>query len=270
MVSSVNESVSLLQVLLQKLSKLGQIKKKTLEKATDKIDKNDEFVSSNNAEEVSLKKSIANLLAMLFKDLFGDLKKEGAGSDFADLLKLLEGGLKDFSPEAFFSMLEDPGFRKYLEETLKQILELCEKKQKEGETPEIWKKAFDDFSIVQSLTGTTAISKLLKIAKDSKYPDQIKAMALAMVNDILNHLRLQSVDNKTAKTLVGMLGSSSDDIKEFLYSAIKDAKALDHETREVPNKYTPATFSPQNPLTATALYGSTRPNGGFLKKLTVA
>ncbi len=55
----------------------------------------------------------------------------------------------------------------------------------------------------------TQVSKLLAIASDSSYSDEVRALAGSMVNDALSHMKQQSIDSDSANQLGLVLGASS-------------------------------------------------------------
>ncbi|MBI1857613.1 MAG: hypothetical protein HYR97_00620 [Candidatus Melainabacteria bacterium] len=78
----------------------------------------------------------------------------------------------------------------------------------------------------------TALSKLIQIAKNSDFPSDIRAFAMALVNDALSHMKNQDVDNKSAQTLVKLLNNTPPQVREILFSALKDAKKIEEESKK--------------------------------------
>lgn len=225
--TGIQNTIKILDLLLQKLDKLGEIKQKNNHHKTNKKHK-DEFVP--DPEEKALLKSINELMLLLLRIMTGEL---GANEEFDNYLLTLQKELKDCASGDILSKLNSSSFRQNLEECLKEILKYCtENKDKSTNCDRAaWQKGIDALSIASSLPPITAIGMFLKIAKESKYPSEIRGLAAALVNDALCHMKGQSVDNKSAKTLIALIGSTPDSVRTLVYSALQDAKIIEKKTR---------------------------------------
>ena len=221
--------MKLLDVLLEKIERLDQLHKKKSQYSKNGP-KVDEFVKCEK-EEIALEKSIWLLLLLILKMLCGDY---GAWSELKDYLMLMGDNFKDAAKSGLGFRLNGNEFSDYLKDCLGFITDYCREKEKgkNSKNGKVWEKALNDFSIVLSLSGVTAISKLLKIAKNTDYPEEVRALAMALVNDALSHMKGRHVDNRTAKALIGLIKNTPDNVRYFLYSALKDARTIEKETRQ--------------------------------------
>lgn len=96
---------------------------------------------------------------------------------------------------------------------------------------ESWEQASNALSAVSALHPMTRIAVLLKIAGNSKFPAEVRAFASAMVNDALSHMKSQHLDQKTAKTLVSLLSSTPDAVKDLVYPALRDSKKIEENSK---------------------------------------
>lgn len=230
--TGVQNTIRILETLFQKLDKLSQIKHK---KDSHKTEKNhhDEFVEDQ--EEKNLLKSINELILLLLRSILGEA---GAPEEFDEYLLVLQKELKRCASGNLESKLHDKGFRQNLEECLKEIFKYClERKDKAncGQERAAWEKGMEALSIASALPTLTSIAKFLSIAKNSNFPPEVRSLAASLVNDALSHMKGQDVDNQSAKTLVALIGSTPDNVRALLYSALKDAKIIEKDTREQSN-----------------------------------
>ena len=229
LLTGVQNSIKILETLLQKLDKLSQIKHKKDDHKTE-TKHHDEFVGDQ--EEKTLLKTINELILLLLRCLLGDT---GAKDEFDKYLLSLQKELKSCASGDIVLKLNDESFRANLEECLKEILKYCNEKQSRLNSHDeinAWQKGIDALSVASSLPTLTSIARFLSIAKNSNYPSEIRSLAASLVNDALSHMKGQDVDNKSAKTLVAIIGSTPDNVKSLLYSALKDAKIIEKNTRD--------------------------------------
>lgn len=242
LLSGIQSSIKLIDAILKKLDKLSKIKHEKGDNRTSETslfqtnNKNDEF--KPDTDECCILKEINDLVLLLLKCLINEL---GADNELNGYLKLLHKDLKECVNGDLVLKLNDKSFRQNLTSCLEEILKFCLEKQKgatQDDDKALWEKATNAFSIVSALPPLTAISKLLKIAQDPKFPKEVRVLATCMVNDALSHMKQRNVDNSSAKILLGLLISTPSNVRELLYSALTDAKTMEKVSRAFPqNRY---------------------------------
>ena len=231
----VRDTIKLLETIL---NKLGKVKSQNNKHHDFKLcqgakeTKNDEFLPAE--DEKNLRMSVKELILILISMLSGD----GDSKEFDNYLKSLKDDLKKTVYGNFTCNLNDNSFVSYLQDCLGNILSYCNEKKDSSGCKKSWEEARNAIGNIQALDPITALAKLLNIAKNSNYPQEIRLLAASLVNDALSHMKGQHFanDNKTAKALVSLIGNSPDDIRGVVFYALEDAKKIEKNTnRENPD-----------------------------------
>lgn len=215
---------SLVASLLQKLSKLEKAFKLDNKKTESK---EDEFIASTDKK--SEYKSTQALLYMLLGFINNEKKKENK-KRFNDYLAFL---LKEFSYGS--AIKSDESFNGYMSDTLSQVFAYLDNmsfEDEDGKEAQARQRARAALSSVEASHPRTALNKLIKIASNSDFPSDIRAIATALVNDALSHMKGQTVDSKSAQELVKLLNSTPSEARGKLLLALRDAKKIKEETRK--------------------------------------
>ncbi len=108
---------------------------------------------------------------------------------------ILQIKLNDVTKDALSTLI--PGFRN---RTFNSEPENKKKSDKTGA---------EKLANLSAAHSMTQVSKLLAIASDSSYSDEVRALAGSMVSDALSHMKQQSVDSDSANQLGLALGASN-------------------------------------------------------------
>ena len=215
---------SLIMKLLKKLSKMDKLNHNEQTKIEGKCNR-DEFVFNTEREECSA--TVKDCIGLLLQFL-GDEISTTSDSKFIKYLESLKKGLTSVMSGDLAQKLKSNSFVNNLDSCLKDILDYCKKKQSGGD--DSWKKATDSLATISALNPFVALAKLIKIASNSSYPKEIRAFAAALINDALSHMKQQSVTNSSARLLIGLLNNTPSDVRDLVFSALKDSKTIERNS----------------------------------------
>ena len=221
----IQDAVNLLRATINKLSEVAKLNKK--QKDDDKPEvKLDEFVP---VKETSVARSLKELILLLIAFISEEL---GSNKEFRGFLSELKNNLVEAVQGNMSAKLSNNSFTSYLTECMKGLLDYCNQK-KDEETPSgkmPLAEAINVLSTISSAHPLTQVFKLLSIAKNPRFPDEIRAVAASLVNDALSHMKGQYVEAKTAKVLLALISSAPDDVRGLLYAALKDARKIEEDS----------------------------------------
>ena len=213
--------------LLEKLSKIGHLNHAEKNNGKSKHnDKKDDFILSSENAECS--KTVKELIRFLLDFLTDEINKT-CDAGFNKYLEFLKKELMSAISGDLSQKLKSGMFINNLVRLLKDILDYCKKKQCVG--GDNWKRATDSIATISALNPFVALKKLIKIASDPSYPKEIRALAIALINDVLSHMKQQSISNSSARLLLGLLNNTPSDVRDLVFSALKDSKTIERNSR---------------------------------------
>lgn len=215
----------LIMKLLKKLSKMDRLNHVEQDKVKGESG-HDEFVF--NAESQEYSKTIKEFIYILLDFLSDEINKT-SDHGFKKYLAFLKKELKAVISGDLVEKLKSGTFISNLENCLKDILGYCKERQSEGN--DSWQKATDSIATITALNPFVALTKLIKIASNSSYPKEIRALAAALINDALSHMKQETVSNHSAKLLLALLNNTPGNVRDLVFSALKDSKIIEKHSR---------------------------------------
>lgn len=193
------------------------------------VPKHDEFVATqaDGSQSGSTSESNEDLL-LLLRFAQGD----DSSKPFNDFVTGLDRGYKALSAGNLLPDIAPEIYVRYFNRINHVLKDLASKEIEGSKENKMRREALSVLASTIASHPRSQIAKLISIAKNSNYPQDVRAIAGSLASDAISHLKLQHVDYKSARLLVALVSSVPDDVRSNLGSSLDDARIIEESSKQ--------------------------------------